>query len=67
MTSRPMLLPSTLAPRHNICFKSTIVGLLEHWHSLLSGSITINGQTVEDLNFEWHRTNVQSFSQACTI
>jgi ATP-binding cassette subfamily B (MDR/TAP) protein 1 len=43
--------------------KSTIVGLLERWFSPLSGSITLDGQPIEDLNIQWLRTNIRLVQQ----
>lgn len=43
--------------------KSTIVGLLERWYNPLAGTITIDGNRIEELNIEWLRTNVRIVQQ----
>jgi ATP-binding cassette subfamily B (MDR/TAP) protein 1 len=43
--------------------KSTIVGLLERWFSPLSGTITLDGRKIEDLNIQWLRTNIRLVQQ----
>lgn len=43
--------------------KSTIVGLLERWFSPLSGSISLDGSKIEDLNLRWLRTNIRLVQQ----
>ncbi|KAK6514979.1 hypothetical protein TWF506_007337 [Arthrobotrys conoides] len=43
--------------------KSTIVGLLERWVTPLSGTITLDGNGVEDLNINWLRTNIRLVQQ----
>ncbi|KAF3932797.1 hypothetical protein ABW19_dt0207792 [Dactylella cylindrospora] len=43
--------------------KSTIIALLERWVSPLSGSITLDGHRIEDLNVRWLRTNVRLVQQ----
>lgn len=44
--------------------KSTIVGLLERWFSPLSGTITLDGRKIEDVNIQWLRTNIRLVQQA---
>lgn len=43
--------------------KSTIVGLLERWISPLSGTITLDGRRIEDINIQWLRTNIRLVQQ----
>jgi len=43
--------------------KSTIVGLIERWYSPTSGSITLDGHDIKDLNVEWLRTNIRLVQQ----
>ncbi|EGX45057.1 hypothetical protein AOL_s00173g158 [Orbilia oligospora ATCC 24927] len=43
--------------------KSTIVGLLERWVTSLSGTITLDGNKIEDLNINWLRTNIRLVQQ----
>lgn len=45
--------------------KSTIVGLLERWFSPLSGTITLDGRKIEDVNIQWLRTNIRLVQQVC--
>ena len=43
--------------------KSTIVGLVERWYTPTSGSITLDGHDIRDLNVQWLRTNVRLVQQ----
>ncbi|CAK7202975.1 hypothetical protein SEUCBS139899_005702 [Sporothrix eucalyptigena] len=43
--------------------KSTIVGLLERWFAPSSGSITLDGHRIDDLNIQWLRTNIRLVQQ----
>lgn len=43
--------------------KSTIIGLLERWYMLNSGSITLDGRPIEQLNLKWLRKQVQLVQQ----
>ncbi|KPM43758.1 Leptomycin B resistance protein pmd1 [Neonectria ditissima] len=43
--------------------KSTVVGLLERWFSPLSGTITLDGQSIDRLNIQWLRTNIRLVQQ----
>ncbi|GJC97372.1 multidrug resistance protein 3 (P glycoprotein 3) [Colletotrichum higginsianum] len=43
--------------------KSTIIGLLERWYDPLSGTITIDGTSIRDLNLQWLRTNMRLVQQ----
>ncbi|CAM1507486.1 Fc.00g071270.m01.CDS01 [Cosmosporella sp. VM-42] len=43
--------------------KSTIVGMLERWFSPTNGTITLDGEKIEDLNIHWLRTNIRLVQQ----
>lgn len=43
--------------------KSTIVGLIERWYSIASGSVTLDGHEVSSLNVGWLRNNVRLVQQ----
>lgn len=43
--------------------KSTIVGLLERWYNPASGTITLDGKDIKDLNLTWLRTNIRLVQQ----
>lgn len=43
--------------------KSTIVALLERWYNPTSGSITLDGNSVKELNLGWLRTNIRLVQQ----
>jgi ATP-binding cassette, subfamily B (MDR/TAP), member 1 len=43
--------------------KSTIVGLIERWYSLKSGSILLDGVDITELNIQWLRTNIRLVQQ----
>ncbi|KAH7201525.1 P-loop containing nucleoside triphosphate hydrolase protein [Fusarium oxysporum] len=43
--------------------KSTIIGLLERWYMPTSGSIELDGRSLEDLNLKWLRTNLRLVQQ----
>ncbi|KPM36679.1 Multidrug resistance protein 1 [Neonectria ditissima] len=47
--------------------KSTIFGLLERWYEPGSGSITLDGHPVEQLNLKWLRTNIRMVQQEPTL
>lgn len=52
--------------------KSTIVGLIERWYSIDSGSITLDGVDIQDLNIRWLRNNIRLVEQVsrlgrCTV
>lgn len=44
--------------------KSTIIGLLERWFAPLSGTISLDGRKLEDVNIQWLRTNIRLVQQA---
>ncbi|KAF5689905.1 ABC transporter [Fusarium circinatum] len=43
--------------------KSTIIGLLERWYNPESGTITLDGYPIDQLNLNWLRTNVRLVQQ----
>ncbi|KAH7143791.1 multidrug/pheromone exporter [Dactylonectria macrodidyma] len=43
--------------------KSTIVGLMERWYNPSSGSIKLDGKSIDQLNLKWLRTNVRLVQQ----
>ncbi|KAL2851196.1 multidrug resistance protein 1, 2, 3 [Aspergillus pseudoustus] len=43
--------------------KSTIVGLLERWYNPASGTIKLDGHTLDKLNLRWLRKNVRLVQQ----
>ncbi|KAF3018323.1 hypothetical protein E8E15_005862 [Penicillium rubens] len=43
--------------------KSTIVGLIERWYDPLSGTIKLDGQTIETFNLKWLRQQVRLVQQ----
>ncbi|KAF1954349.1 multidrug resistance protein 1, partial [Byssothecium circinans] len=43
--------------------KSTCIGLIERWYDTNSGSITLDGTPIQDLNLTWLRTNVRLVQQ----
>ncbi|KAK6355847.1 hypothetical protein TWF718_000228 [Orbilia javanica] len=43
--------------------KSTVVGLIERWVAPLNGTITLDGNSVEDLNINWLRTKIRLVQQ----
>lgn len=43
--------------------KSTIIGLLERWYNLDSGTITLDGQPIDQLNIKWLRKQIQLVQQ----
>ncbi|KAF2014111.1 P-loop containing nucleoside triphosphate hydrolase protein [Aaosphaeria arxii CBS 175.79] len=45
------------------CGKSTIVGLLERWYNPASGSITLDGVALQDINLSWLRSNMRLVQQ----
>ncbi|KAF4982491.1 hypothetical protein FDECE_17504 [Fusarium decemcellulare] len=47
--------------------KSTIFGLLERWYMPGSGSITLDGYPIEELNLQWLRTNIRMVQQEPTL
>ncbi|KAI0465703.1 ABC transporter, partial [Xylaria cf. heliscus] len=43
--------------------KSTIIGLIERWYNPLSGSVTLDGRPIDQLNLNWLRKNVRLVQQ----
>ncbi|KAH9229152.1 hypothetical protein K456DRAFT_1753026 [Colletotrichum gloeosporioides 23] len=43
--------------------KSTIVGLLERWYNPASGTITLDGRPIEQLNLQWLRKQIRLVQQ----
>ncbi|KAJ5155561.1 ABC transporter [Penicillium capsulatum] len=43
--------------------KSTIIGLLERWYNLDSGTVTLDGRSIDQLNIKWLRKQVQLVQQ----
>lgn len=43
--------------------KSTIIGLLERWYTLNSGTITLDGRPIDQLNIRWLRKQAQLVQQ----
>ncbi|KAF2010914.1 multidrug resistance protein [Aaosphaeria arxii CBS 175.79] len=43
--------------------KSTIIGLIERWYNVQSGSITLDGCPIQELNLSWLRRNVRLVQQ----
>lgn len=43
--------------------KSTITGLIERWYNPNSGSVTLDGHEISDLNIQWLRTNIRIVQQ----
>lgn len=43
--------------------KSTIIGLLERWYNLQSGTITLDGYETDQLNLNWLRTSIRLVQQ----
>ncbi|KAK7419742.1 hypothetical protein QQX98_003114 [Neonectria punicea] len=43
--------------------KSTVIGLLERWLSPSNGAITLDGQSIDQLNIQWLRTNIRLVQQ----
>ncbi|KAI1635486.1 ABC transporter [Biscogniauxia mediterranea] len=43
--------------------KSTIVGLIERWYQMDSGTIKLDGTPIDQLNLNWLRTNVRLVQQ----
>ncbi|KAI0593336.1 ABC transporter [Biscogniauxia sp. FL1348] len=43
--------------------KSTIVGLIERWYQMNSGTIKLDGTPIDKLNLNWLRTNVRLVQQ----
>jgi len=43
--------------------KSTIIGLLERWYNPLSGTVTLDGQNIDQLNLQWLRQKVRLVQQ----
>ncbi|KAE8137518.1 P-loop containing nucleoside triphosphate hydrolase protein [Aspergillus pseudotamarii] len=44
--------------------KSTIIGLLERWYNPRTGSISLDGTDISQLNLKWLRTNIRLVQQA---
>ncbi|KAG6122743.1 hypothetical protein E4U14_004866 [Claviceps sp. LM454 group G7] len=47
--------------------KSTIFGLLERWYAYSSGTITLDGHPLENINLRWLRTNTRIIQQEPTL
>jgi ATP-binding cassette subfamily B (MDR/TAP) protein 1 len=47
--------------------KSTVTGLLERWYSTASGTITLDGVNIRDLNIQWLRTHIRIVQQVRVI
>ncbi|KAK1963894.1 ABC transporter [Colletotrichum sublineola] len=47
--------------------KSTIVGLLERWYNPATGTIKIDGRSIDTLNIGWLRRNVRLVQQEPTL
>ncbi|KAE8155110.1 ATP-binding cassette multidrug transport protein [Aspergillus avenaceus] len=47
--------------------KSTITGLLERWYNPASGTITLDGVDIKELNIQWLRTNIRIVQQEPTL
>ncbi|KAL8387003.1 hypothetical protein RB595_010231 [Gaeumannomyces hyphopodioides] len=47
--------------------KSTIVGLLERWYNPASGTIKLDGRSIDQLNLSWLRQNVRLVQQEPTL
>ena len=45
------------------CGKSTVVSLIERFYDVLSGSLTLDGNDVRDLNIRWLRSQIGIVSQ----
>lgn len=45
------------------CGKSTVVSLLERFYNLDSGSITLDGRDIKDINVQWLRSNMSLVQQ----
>ncbi|ODH50009.1 hypothetical protein GX48_03813 [Paracoccidioides brasiliensis] len=45
------------------CGKSTIIGLLERWYNPSSGTLTLDGCSVDQLNVRWLRTQIRLVQQ----
>ena len=45
------------------CGKSTVVSLIERFYDPLSGSLTLDGSDLKDLNISWLRSQVGIVSQ----
>ena len=45
------------------CGKSTVVSLIERFYDILSGSLTLDGNDVRDLNIRWLRSQIGIVSQ----
>ncbi|KAI0383620.1 ABC transporter sequence aa1 from patent WO200132904-A2-penicillium chrysogenum [Hypomontagnella monticulosa] len=43
--------------------KSTIIGLIERWYNPLSGSVTLDGRSIAELNLNWLRKNIRLVQQ----
>uniref|UniRef100_A0A7E4UP36 ABC-type xenobiotic transporter n=1 Tax=Panagrellus redivivus TaxID=6233 RepID=A0A7E4UP36_PANRE len=52
---------------HSGCGKSTSIGLLMRYYNPESGSITIDGVPIEDLNVEWLRNTIGVVSQESVV
>ncbi|KAK2731944.1 hypothetical protein FQN55_004419 [Onygenales sp. PD_40] len=45
------------------CGKSTVVGLLERWYNPSSGSLSLDGKGIDELNLRWLRTQIRMVQQ----
>ncbi|KLJ13581.1 hypothetical protein EMPG_11474 [Blastomyces silverae] len=45
------------------CGKSTIIALLERWYNPSSGTLTLDGQNIDQLNLHWLRTKIRLVQQ----
>lgn len=43
--------------------KSTIIGLVERWYNPLSGSVMLDGRSIEQINLNWLRKNIRLVQQ----
>ncbi|KAB8213879.1 P-loop containing nucleoside triphosphate hydrolase protein [Aspergillus novoparasiticus] len=44
--------------------KSTVIGLLERWYNPRTGSISLDGKDISQINLKWLRTNIRLVQQA---
>lgn len=49
------------------CGKSTIIQLIERFYDPLTGSVSIDGQDIRDLNVKAHRSSIALVSQEPTL
>ncbi|QSS63796.1 multidrug resistance protein [Histoplasma capsulatum] len=48
---------------HSGCGKSTIIALLERWYNPSSGTLTLDGRNIDQLNLHWLRTKIRLVQQ----